>query len=79
VVEECPVLSIETERNMFGTKQIAAVHTPFGKIKTQCVVNCAGEIRTSELLICYKNNVIMINIINNVISKLKNCYKRNIF
>ncbi|XP_065339541.1 sarcosine dehydrogenase, mitochondrial [Cloeon dipterum] len=42
VIEGCSVSGIQVERNMFGTKQISAVKTPFGTIKTECVVNCAG-------------------------------------
>jgi glycine/D-amino acid oxidase-like deaminating enzyme len=46
VIENCPVTGIRVERNTFGTRQVQGVKTPFGEIKTQCVVNCAGNIQS---------------------------------
>lgn len=42
VVEKCPVSNILTKENDFGTTQVSGVVTPYGSIKTDCVVNCAG-------------------------------------
>ena len=43
VIEKCPVSNILTKENDFGTTQVSGVVTPYGSIKTDCVVNCAGE------------------------------------
>jgi sarcosine dehydrogenase len=43
VIENCPVSDILTRKNDFGTPQVHGVVTPYGAIKTNCVVNCAGE------------------------------------
>jgi hypothetical protein len=37
------VTSILTGKNGFGSRQITGVVTPFGSIKTNCVVNCCGK------------------------------------
>ncbi|PSN29571.1 hypothetical protein C0J52_25788 [Blattella germanica] len=42
VIENCPVSEILTKKNEFGTKKVAGVVTPFGTIKTDCIVNCCG-------------------------------------
>ncbi|KAJ9576455.1 hypothetical protein L9F63_006668, partial [Diploptera punctata] len=49
VIENCPVTSILTGKNIFGTRQITGVVTPLGSIKTSCVVNCCGESVSREL------------------------------
>ncbi|XP_013144694.1 PREDICTED: sarcosine dehydrogenase, mitochondrial [Papilio polytes] len=42
VYEECPVLDIHYAHNLLGNKEVTAVHTDKGIIKTKCVVNCGG-------------------------------------
>ncbi|XP_063232668.1 sarcosine dehydrogenase, mitochondrial [Bacillus rossius redtenbacheri] len=42
VIENCPVENILTGKNGFGSKQVTGVSTPYGVIKTKCVLNCAG-------------------------------------
>ncbi|XP_075228013.1 sarcosine dehydrogenase [Lycorma delicatula] len=43
VIENCPVLKIVTgENSITGTRQVEAVETELGIIKTSCVVNCSG-------------------------------------
>lgn len=42
VVEDCAVTGIDTEINLFGSRQISAVRTDQGIIKTNCVINCTG-------------------------------------
>ncbi|KDR18080.1 Sarcosine dehydrogenase, mitochondrial, partial [Zootermopsis nevadensis] len=42
VLEKCPLTSILTGKNGFGAQQITGVITPFGSIKTNCIVNCCG-------------------------------------
>lgn len=42
VVENCPVTSILTGQNGFGSRKITGIVTPFGSIKTNCVVNACG-------------------------------------
>jgi len=42
VIENCPVTDIVTSPGSFGTSTIQGVTTPFGHIKTKCVVNCTG-------------------------------------
>lgn len=32
-----------TRKNDFGTRQVTGVVTPYGAIKTNCIVNCAGK------------------------------------
>lgn len=43
VIEKCPVSNILTKENDFGTTHVSGVVTPYGSIKTDCVVNCAGK------------------------------------
>lgn len=44
VVENCPVSKIHTGLSRIGGHpQVQAVITPFGAIKTNCVVNCSGK------------------------------------
>ncbi|XP_046441775.1 sarcosine dehydrogenase, mitochondrial-like isoform X2 [Daphnia pulex] len=42
VVEDCVVTGIDTDTSLFGSRQVSAVHTNKGTIKTKCVVNCTG-------------------------------------
>uniref|UniRef100_A0A1B6BWS7 FAD dependent oxidoreductase domain-containing protein n=1 Tax=Clastoptera arizonana TaxID=38151 RepID=A0A1B6BWS7_9HEMI len=44
VVENCPVSKILVSKNLWGSgrRQVKGVETPYGTIKTQCVVNCSG-------------------------------------
>ncbi|CAB3237045.1 unnamed protein product [Arctia plantaginis] len=42
IYEECPVLDIHYTHNLLGNKEVTAVHTDRGIIKTKCVVNCGG-------------------------------------
>jgi sarcosine dehydrogenase len=42
IIEHCPVSGIEVDINDVGTKQVSAVHTHHGTIKTKRLVNCAG-------------------------------------
>ncbi|XP_026725861.1 sarcosine dehydrogenase, mitochondrial [Trichoplusia ni] len=42
VYEDCPVLDIHYTHNSLGNKEVTAVHTDKGVIKTKCVVNCGG-------------------------------------
>ena len=42
VIENCPVTDIVTSPGSFGMSTIQGVTTPFGHIKTKCVVNCTG-------------------------------------
>lgn len=43
VIENCPVSKIVTRDNpITGTRQVEAVQTALGTIKTNCVVNCSG-------------------------------------
>ncbi|KAJ8734149.1 hypothetical protein PYW07_014700 [Mythimna separata] len=42
VYEDCPVLDIHYTHNQLGNKEVTAVHTDRGVIKTKCVVNCGG-------------------------------------
>lgn len=42
VIENCPVDAILTNDNVLGHKAIAGVATPYGTIKTSCVVNAMG-------------------------------------
>ena len=44
VVEDCPVTAIETAESDFGPRKVTAVRTPYGTIKTDCVVNCSGTV-----------------------------------
>ncbi|GLH06647.1 uncharacterized protein GBIM_12121 [Gryllus bimaculatus] len=41
-IESCPVTDILTDLNLFGSRQVSGVVTPYGTIKTNCVVNCCG-------------------------------------
>jgi glycine/D-amino acid oxidase-like deaminating enzyme len=43
VIENCSVSDILTRKSDFGIPQVCGVVTPYGAIKTSCVVNCAGE------------------------------------
>ncbi|KAB7498129.1 Sarcosine dehydrogenase, mitochondrial, partial [Armadillidium nasatum] len=42
VIENCPVLNINTEESLLGGKQVKEVVTPHGTIKTHNVVNATG-------------------------------------
>ncbi|KAJ4441685.1 hypothetical protein ANN_11543, partial [Periplaneta americana] len=42
VIENCPVTSILSGKNGFGSRKITGVVTPLGSIKTNCIVNCCG-------------------------------------
>ncbi|XP_065183670.1 sarcosine dehydrogenase, mitochondrial-like [Sycon ciliatum] len=43
IFEDCPVLTIETSKEGFhSSRQVSAVHTDRGTIRTQCVLNCGG-------------------------------------
>lgn len=42
VIEKCPVTGIDVVQNDFNVKHINGVHTPFGTISTECIVNCTG-------------------------------------
>lgn len=42
IYEECPVLDIHYSHNLLGNKEVTAVQTERGIIKTKCVVNCGG-------------------------------------
>ena len=42
VIEDCIVEGIDTEMSLFGSRQVSAVRTQKGTIKTKCVVNCTG-------------------------------------
>ncbi|CAH1643582.1 unnamed protein product [Spodoptera littoralis] len=42
VYEDCPVLDVHYTHNLLGNKEVTAVHTDRGVIKTKCVVNCGG-------------------------------------
>lgn len=43
IYEDCPVLDIHYTHNLLGNKEVTAVHTDRGIIKTKCVVNCGGN------------------------------------
>ncbi|XP_066953754.1 sarcosine dehydrogenase, mitochondrial-like isoform X1 [Macrobrachium rosenbergii] len=42
VIENCPVISIQTVDTLLGGKKVSEVHTPYGVIKTNAVVNATG-------------------------------------
>jgi len=42
VIEQCPVTDITTRPGTLGSSVVESVVTPFGAIKTPCVVNCTG-------------------------------------
>lgn len=42
VVEDCPVTDIKTRETLLGGKRVTEVHTPYGVIKTNVVVNATG-------------------------------------
>ena len=42
IVENCPVINIETSTDDMGSECIKEVVTPAGTIKTNCIVNCGG-------------------------------------
>ncbi|XP_014291636.1 sarcosine dehydrogenase, mitochondrial [Halyomorpha halys] len=42
IIENCPVTKIITGKSQFGYKQVEGVQTPFGTIKTKCIVNATG-------------------------------------
>ncbi|XP_015606904.1 sarcosine dehydrogenase, mitochondrial [Cephus cinctus] len=42
IIEDCPVTKILTDKNMFETKRVTGVETPYGLIKTNCVLNASG-------------------------------------
>lgn len=43
VVEGCPVTDIRTTETLLGGRRVTEVHTPYGIIKTNAVVNTTGE------------------------------------
>lgn len=43
VVEGCPVTDIRTTETLLGGKRVSEVHTPYGIIKTNAVINATGE------------------------------------
>lgn len=43
VVEGCPVTDIKTTETLLGGRRVAEVHTPYGIIKTNAVVNATGS------------------------------------
>ncbi|XP_052753764.1 sarcosine dehydrogenase, mitochondrial [Galleria mellonella] len=42
VYEDRPVIDIHYTHNLLGNKEVTAVHTDKGIIKTKCVINCGG-------------------------------------
>lgn len=44
VIEDCVVTGIDTNTTLFGSRQVSAVHTQKGTIKTNCIINCTGYI-----------------------------------
>ncbi|CAG5097335.1 Similar to SARDH: Sarcosine dehydrogenase [Cotesia congregata] len=42
VIENCPVHKIITQENEYGWKSVTGVETPYGTIRTKCVLNAAG-------------------------------------
>ncbi|XP_046984325.1 sarcosine dehydrogenase, mitochondrial [Schistocerca americana] len=42
LIENCPVTKILRGKNNFGSKKVSGVITPYGTIRTDCVVNCSG-------------------------------------
>ena len=44
VIEKCPVTKISTKERPLGGKKVSEVHTPYGIIKTNCVVNATGKL-----------------------------------
>lgn len=42
VIEDCVVTGIDTNTTLFGSRQVSAVHTQKGTIKTNCIINCTG-------------------------------------
>ncbi|XP_057326480.1 sarcosine dehydrogenase, mitochondrial [Microplitis mediator] len=42
IIEDCPVHKIITQENEYGGKYVTGVETPFGTIRTKCVLNAAG-------------------------------------
>ncbi|XP_063973708.1 sarcosine dehydrogenase, mitochondrial [Diachasmimorpha longicaudata] len=42
IIEDCPVTKIVTEEQEYGWRKITGVETPFGLIRTKCVLNAAG-------------------------------------
>jgi len=44
VIEDCVVTGIDTNTTLFGSRQVSAVHTLKGTIKTNCIINCTGVI-----------------------------------
>ena len=44
VVENCVVTGIDTENTIFGSRQVSAIKTNKGTVKTKCVVNCTGSL-----------------------------------
>ena len=49
VIEDCVVTGIDTDTSLFGSRQVSAVHTDKGTIKTKCVVNCTGKYPQTNL------------------------------
>ena len=43
VYENCPVNSIDVQVDDFGTRRVHSVHTEKGSIRTDKVINCAGD------------------------------------
>lgn len=42
--EKCAVTGIDVNENEFGMKKVSAVHTSSGTVRTDCVVNCTGQL-----------------------------------
>lgn len=42
IIENCPVTKILTKDNMYGTREIVAVETPYGQINTNIILNASG-------------------------------------
>lgn len=50
VVEDCVVTGIDTDKNLFGSRQVSAVRTSKGTIKTNCVINCTGLLHSYKTI-----------------------------
>ncbi|XP_066595213.1 sarcosine dehydrogenase, mitochondrial [Prorops nasuta] len=42
IFEDCPVTKILTKDTSFGYKEVTGVQTPYGTIKTSCILNASG-------------------------------------
>lgn len=58
VIENCAVTGIDTDTTLFGSRQVSAVHTDKGTIKTRCVVNCTGKADTKRDNNFYKQSLL---------------------